>query len=117
MRASRIQRLENAPPSASRRGEFQDVSNPAVLRAVKHKEIHPCGMHRILRAFQQARFKERFERLRDFFNVVSHKRRKLFARQERARMSVQEHEQIKVAGAAHYRRPSEDTYHVFRVAV
>ena len=74
-------------------------------------------MHRILRAFQQARLNERFERLGNFFDVVSHKGRKLFARQERVRVPMQENEQIKIAGISQKRRLREKTRNFVRADV
>lgn len=85
--------------------------------SVEHQEIHSCRMHGVLDSFKKFGFNERFQRPGNFLDVVSHKRCELFARQERARMPVQEHQQIEVAGASHYRRPAEETSNVLRVGV
>lgn len=74
-------------------------------------------MHWILSSFQQAGFNECFKRLGNLLDIVSHKRGKLFARQEGARMPMQKHKQIEVAGVAKHTRPREDTGNFFRVRV
>ena len=88
-----------------------------MARPAKHEEIHPRGMHRILSPFQQAAFNERFQRLCDFLDVIPHKGRQLLAGQERARVPMQENEQIKIAGVSQQRRLREKTRNFVRVDV
>lgn len=88
-----------------------------MARTSEHQKIHSCSVHRILSSFEQANFDERFERFGNFLDVVSHKRRKLLTGQKRARMPVQEHEQIEVAGISHNRSPSEEARNFVPVGV
>lgn len=57
-------------------------------------------MRGVLRPFQKAPLNERLDRLRDFLHLVPQKSGELFTGQERSRMSMEENEQVEVAGRA-----------------
>ena len=70
-------------------------------------------MRRVLRPFQNATLNERLDRLRDFPHLVPEESSELFAGQKRPRMSMEENEQVEVAGRANDGSAGEEPFDLF----
>ena len=70
-------------------------------------------MRGVLRPFQKATLNERLDRLRDFLHLVPQKSGELFTGQERSRMSMEENEQVEVAGRANDGSAGEEPLDLF----
>lgn len=115
LRLSRTEKLENLPPSLSRRSQFHERRKPSALWALEHQKVHARRVHGILGPLQKPGINEHINRFGDLLHVVSHKGGELFVRQERARMPMQKHQQIEFTSGPYERNTSEQPLGLFQV--
>lgn len=77
------------------------------------KKIQAGGMRRIMKTLYKPGSNEGIQSLRDQLHVASHKSGDLLAGQQRARMPVQENQQIEIAAVPDYRSTSEQPLDLF----
>jgi len=80
---------------------------------IEHEHVEASCMRRVLRPFQNATLNERLDRLRDFPHLVPQESGELFAGQKRPRMSMEENEQVEVAGRANDGSAGEEPLDLF----
>lgn len=99
-RLSGAEKRENLLPAGSCGSQLQNCSEPAALWAIERQDVEASCMRGVLRPFQNAPLDECLDRLRDLLHLVPQKSGELFTGQERSRMSMEENEQVEVAGRA-----------------
>lgn len=82
---------------------------------MERQNVHARCVARTLYALHNARIDEGVERFAQSPHIVAHKRRKLFATQQRAWMPIKKHQQIHIAGVANDRHARQQPLGVFQL--
>jgi hypothetical protein len=107
--SSTAEKLKYVSPSLPHGSQFQKHFKPSALRAFEHQKVHARSVHGILYPFQKPGIDKCITRFCDLLHVITHKSGELLVRQERPRMSIQEHQQIEFTSARYDRSAREQS--------